>query len=71
MDTISLIGIIVIAILQLTYIFIQHIFYNKKINALKDSISVLEVQVKDKTLVISELQKYSAGFDTKVSDNTM
>lgn len=71
MDTISLIGIITLAILQLVYIFIQHTFYNKKINTLKDTIELLEVQVKDKALVITELQKYSAGFVTSTTDNTL
>lgn len=71
MDTISLIGIIVIAILQLVYIFIQHMFYNKKINELKDTIMSLEIQIKDKASVITELQKYSAGFVTKTFDNTL
>ena len=58
MDTLTTLAIITIPILQLIYIFIQHFFYNKQLKEFKENIVSIETQLKDKSLVIGELQRY-------------
>lgn len=58
MDTISTIGIVLIAVLQLIYIFVQHVFYNKQIKEFRDNIKNVELELKDKEVVIGALQQY-------------
>jgi hypothetical protein len=58
METVNLIGVIAIAIIQLGYILIQHFFYNKQIKDLNIALKNLEEQIKDKVSVIHELQTY-------------
>lgn len=58
MNTDITIGIIAIATLQLIYIFFQHIIYTKQLNELKMNMMSIDTQLKDKSLVINELQEY-------------
>lgn len=58
METITIISLLIILAAQLGFIFLQHVFYNKKITELKDGIKAIEIQLEDKVYVLRELQGY-------------
>lgn len=58
METIMVVTLIIILAAQLAFIFLQHYFYNKKIDQLKISMKSIEVQLEDKIYVLKELRQY-------------